>query len=88
MLSSIHPLGERGKGNRFGITAGAFLVGATLGGAATGAVTALLSIPVGAVTSTTVATVVGSSASTGMLSSASSAPVVAPPITAPTRKAP
>jgi hypothetical protein len=56
MLSSIHPLGERGKGNRFGITASAFLVGAVLGGASTGAVTALLSIPVGAVTSTTAAT--------------------------------
>jgi hypothetical protein len=56
MLSSIHPLGERGKGNRFGVTAGAFLVGAVLGGAATGSVVALLSIPVGAVTSTTVAT--------------------------------
>lgn len=56
MLSSIHPLGERGKGNRFGITASAFLVGAVLGGASTGAVTALLSIPVGAITSTTAAT--------------------------------
>ena len=56
MLSSIHPLGERGKGNRFGVTAGAFLVGAVLGGASTGAVLALVSIPVGAVTSPTVAT--------------------------------
>lgn len=56
MLSSIHPLGERGKGNRFAVTAGAFLVGAVLGGASTGAVVALLSIPVAAVTSTTVAT--------------------------------
>ena len=37
MLSSIHPLGERGKGNRFGLTATAFVVGATLGGATTGA---------------------------------------------------
>ena len=56
MLSSIHPLGERGKGHRFGVTAGAFLVGAVLGGASTGAVLALLSIPVGAVVSTSVAT--------------------------------
>ena len=56
MLSSIHPLGERGKGNRFGVTAGAFLVGAVLGGALTGSILALLSIPVAAVTSTTVAT--------------------------------
>lgn len=58
MLSSIHPLGERGKGNRFGVTAGAFLVGAVLGGAATGTVTALVSIPVGAVMSSTVATAI------------------------------
>ena len=36
MLSSIHPLGERGKGNRFAVTATAFVVGATLGGAALG----------------------------------------------------
>jgi hypothetical protein len=56
MLSSIHPLGERGKGNRFVVTAGAFLVGSVLGGASTGAVTALLGIPVDAVVSTTVAT--------------------------------
>ena len=56
MLSSIHPLGERGKGNRFATTAGAFLAGAVLGGATTGALTALLSVPVAAVTSTTVAT--------------------------------
>jgi hypothetical protein len=56
MLSSIHPLGERGKGNRFGVTAGAFLVGSVLGGASTGAVTAVLGIPVDAVVSTTLAT--------------------------------
>jgi hypothetical protein len=37
MLSSIHPLGERGKGNRFVVTASAFLVGAVVGGALTGA---------------------------------------------------
>ncbi len=36
MLSSIHPLGERGKGNRFARTAAAFAVGATLGGSALG----------------------------------------------------
>ena len=36
MLSSIHPLGERGKGNRFGVTATAFVVGAVLGGVTTG----------------------------------------------------
>ncbi|HEX4902843.1 MAG TPA: hypothetical protein VFV42_08545 [Acidimicrobiales bacterium] len=38
MLSSIHPLGERAKGNRFGLTASAFALGAALGGAATGVV--------------------------------------------------
>lgn len=38
MLSSITPLVERGKGNRFGITAASFLVGSTLGGLALGAV--------------------------------------------------
>ena len=56
MLSSIHPLGERGKGNRFGVTAGAFLVGAVLGGASTGAVLAVVSIPVGAVVPPALAT--------------------------------
>ena len=56
MLSSIHPLGERGKGNRFGVPAGAFLVGAVLGGASTGALLALLSIPVAALTPSAVAT--------------------------------
>jgi hypothetical protein len=38
MLSSITPLVERGKGNRFGVTAASFLIGATLGGLALGAV--------------------------------------------------
>lgn len=56
MLSSIHPLGERGKGNRFGVTAGAFLVGAVLGGASTGAVLALLGLPIGALLPSEVAT--------------------------------
>ena len=49
MLSSIHPLGERGKGNRFALTASAFVVGAVLGGATTGAVVGLLGVPVDAV---------------------------------------
>lgn len=38
MLSSIHPLGERGKGNRFAVTATAFVVGSTTGGVALGAI--------------------------------------------------
>lgn len=49
MLSSIHPLGERAKGNRFGLTATAFAVGATLGGVATGALAALVGLGLGAV---------------------------------------
>lgn len=49
MLSSIHPLGERAKGNRFGLTATAFAVGATLGGVATGALASLLGLALGAV---------------------------------------
>ena len=36
MLSSIHPLGERSKGNRWGVTTTAHVVGSTLGGALTG----------------------------------------------------
>lgn len=37
MLSSITPLGERGRGNRWGTTVAWFVVGSTLGGAALGA---------------------------------------------------
>lgn len=44
MLSSIHPLGERGKGNRFAVTATAFVVGAVLGGATLGAVLGLVGL--------------------------------------------
>jgi hypothetical protein len=36
MLSSITPLGERGKGNRWSVTAGAYIVGSAVGGAALG----------------------------------------------------
>ena len=41
MLSSITPLGERGRGNRWGTTAAWFVAGATLGGATLGAVLGL-----------------------------------------------
>lgn len=44
MLSSIHPLGERGKGNRFAVTAAAFVVGATAGGAALGGALGLVGL--------------------------------------------
>ncbi len=36
MLSSIHPLGERGRRNNFATTAGAFVIGSLFGGALTG----------------------------------------------------
>ena len=36
MLSSITPLGERGRNNRFAVAAWFFFVGSTLGGAVTG----------------------------------------------------
>ncbi len=38
MLSSITPLGERGRHNRFAVTASAFVVGAVAGGTTLGAV--------------------------------------------------
>ena len=38
MLTSITPLGERGRGNRWGVTTTAYAVGCALGGATTGAV--------------------------------------------------
>ena len=44
MLSSIHPLGERGKGNRFGVTATAFVLGATVGGAVLGSLLAAVGL--------------------------------------------
>jgi hypothetical protein len=37
MLSSIHPLGERARSNRWWLTVSAFVVGATAGGAVLGA---------------------------------------------------
>src|SRR5215218_7421258 len=38
MLSCIHPLGERVRHNRWGLTVGAFTVAATVGGGALGAI--------------------------------------------------
>src|SRR4051794_12975770 len=38
MLASITPLGERGRGRRWGRTVGAYLVASVVGGAALGAV--------------------------------------------------
>jgi hypothetical protein len=42
MLASITPLGERGRGRRWGITVGAHLVGAVLSGGAIGALLGLV----------------------------------------------
>ncbi len=42
MLSTITPIGERGRGNRYRTTAAWFVVGSTLGGATLGAATALV----------------------------------------------
>jgi hypothetical protein len=47
MLSTITPLGEQGRGNRFGITATWFILGATLGGLTLGLGAALLAAIVG-----------------------------------------
>jgi len=47
MLSSIHPLGERSRSNRYWLTVSAYLVGSLVGGVATGAVAAALGMLVG-----------------------------------------
>jgi hypothetical protein len=46
MLSSITPLGERGRAGRFGVTVSWFVAGATAGGVALGAVTLSLAVAV------------------------------------------
>lgn len=55
MLSSIHPLGERGKGNRFAVTATAFVFGAVVGGAGVGAVLGAVGVVVDLMVSDAVA---------------------------------
>ncbi|MGI9578579.1 MAG: hypothetical protein ACR2OH_10295 [Microthrixaceae bacterium] len=47
MLSSITPLGERAKGNSWGLTAAAYVVGSALGGALLGLLLAPLAVLVG-----------------------------------------
>ena len=55
MMTSISPVGEATRQQRWSVTTAAYLVGSLLGGAATGAVLGLLSIPVRAVVSAPVA---------------------------------
>ncbi len=45
MLGSITPLGERGRGSRWGVTVSAYLVGSAAGGAALGATLGALGEP-------------------------------------------
>lgn len=60
MLSTITPLAERSRGRRWSLTAAWFMLGALLGGAALGAVAAVLAAGVGAAgTTTTVAVGLG-----------------------------
>jgi MFS family permease len=47
MLSTLTPVGERSRGNRYSVTVGWFLVGAVVGGAALGALSAGLAALVG-----------------------------------------
>lgn len=46
MLASIHPLGERARGNRWGVTAGAYLAGSALGGVVAGVLAGALGLAV------------------------------------------
>jgi hypothetical protein len=46
MLSTITPIGERSRGNRFAVTATWFILGATLGGAVLGLAAAVLALVV------------------------------------------
>ena len=47
MLSSIHPLGERARSNRWWLTVSSFALGATAGGAALGAAAAAVGVLAG-----------------------------------------
>jgi hypothetical protein len=49
MLTSITPLGERGRGRRWGATASAYLIGSAAGGAVLGALLGLLGAALAAV---------------------------------------
>jgi hypothetical protein len=75
MLSSITPLAEHGRGNRYRTTACWFVLGAVVGGASLGLVTALLTAGIGAagLSSTRLATL---ALVAGLLAAASDAPRV------------
>jgi len=45
MLGSITPLGERGRGSRWGVTVSAYLMGSAVGGAALGAMLGWIGSP-------------------------------------------
>lgn len=45
MLGSITPLGERGRGSRWGVTVSAYLIGSAVGGAALGALLGWIGSP-------------------------------------------
>jgi hypothetical protein len=47
MLGSITPLGERGRGSRWGVTVSAYLIGSAVGGAALGAALGWAGSPLG-----------------------------------------
>jgi hypothetical protein len=46
MLGSITPLGERGRGSRWGLTVSAYVLGSTIGGAAMGTMLGAVGAPV------------------------------------------
>ena len=60
MLSSIHPLGERTRGSRWGRTAAYYVVGSTLGGAVLGLLLGLVGAGVASLWSTPESFIVGS----------------------------
>lgn len=70
MLSTLTPLGERGRGHRYGATVGWFIVGAALGGVALGAAIAGLAALVSVLgwSAATVAVVAAVAAAVGVAS--------------------